>query len=70
MSLQQRYLAAAGEAPERAELGAAWRERQVHYAQARAQRAAVARFVRANPGRTFGIIALLGILTGLFVMRR
>ncbi len=67
------YLAAAGEAPVRAGVPAREtlaREKQARARQAAIQRVAVAQFVRRNPGRTFGVLALLGLLTGMALLRR
>lgn len=64
------YLAAAGEAPVRGDVGMVAREKHERHLQARAQRAVVSRFVRDNPGRTFGIVAVLGLMAGLIVLRR
>ena len=67
------YLAPAGEAPARAGVpGPATlaREKQARAAQADTQRRAVAQFVRRNPGRSVGVLALLGLLTGMALLRR
>ncbi|HEX4325411.1 MAG TPA: hypothetical protein VH105_01260 [Burkholderiales bacterium] len=70
--MQAPYLAAAGEAPVRAHLGAQTlaRERQARTDQADTQRLVVAQFVRRNPGRTVGVVAVLGLLTGMLLLRR
>jgi hypothetical protein len=70
--MQAPHLAAAGEAPARAGLGAQTlaREKQARADQADTQRLAVAQFVRRNPGRTGGVVAMLGLLTGMLLLRR
>jgi ElaB/YqjD/DUF883 family membrane-anchored ribosome-binding protein len=67
------YLAAVGEAPARAGVAISQtlaRERQARADQADTQRQVVAQFVRRNPGRTVGVLALLGLLTGMLLLRR
>jgi ElaB/YqjD/DUF883 family membrane-anchored ribosome-binding protein len=70
--MQAPYLAAVGEAPMRASPGAhtVARESQARAAQADTQRLAVAQFVRRNPGRAVGVLALFGLLGGMLLLRR
>jgi len=46
------------------------REKLARADQADSQRLAVAQFVRRNPGRTVGVLALFGLLTGMVLLRR
>lgn len=70
--MQAPYLAAVGEAPARGDVRAKTlaREQWARADQADTQRLAVAQFVRQNPGRTVGVMALLGLLAGMLLLRR
>ncbi|HEY4371267.1 MAG TPA: hypothetical protein VGN52_05060 [Burkholderiales bacterium] len=68
MGIAPPYLAAAGEAPARGDRVVGAHETQRR--QAQVQRAAMKRFVRDNPARTFGIVALCGAVAGLILLRR